>query len=1072
MVDGNKPKFDEAQKSLSPELDEKPAALNSTAAASEKAAAISPPQTENHNDVDIKSPVGDIKGPLVEGKPVEEEKAAFSQEVGGVEMGKPNIETGSVRSDKNSLHQAVPNEERKPVADVPSGLREEKNLDNKVNVEDEMRGLDTKVDLKLEKPAGVPEVSEEKSSDSVHIPESDDKVSEAKKASVFDKLSSTTAMILQSIQKSSKPVTNVAQTNDRPLDVTTQKTNEDLADEKGDKMEESVSTGVVLDEKPSIDVRISDTSVATAGRDILSPSAESAATENVGKDELEPSVSIVEDAAKAEAKTISYYDVEDTLDDIEASLDKMDDDVLMETLDIDEESLLLDETADHLSTPGPTNGVSKMDLDVMHQKTVEGSLKTKDEPAGEKEIYCRQGSNNSVAHGQLFGSLVSIANSPDSKTLNGKSELNIGGSADGNDSVLAFQAQKSMSESEKDLTKGLIVRPENQNETSGEGTRDTLVVVTSTENLFSSSNAAIAKVDVLAASTDTQRPQPPKSLELLKPKGTPRQQQNPIVSVSPSEISRSITSTKPIVMTSGSGSAAKGHVSPVIKATTVSSGTESATVPFVTKGSTLSGNTNISATSVSKATSFVAYSAKAGQPVPVATNNVTSSLGPVTTLSSENTSVPIGKKPPATLSTSLKTTATISLRNTGSPIGTKTVTVPLGTKTAPIATPGLSKSGICNTSESVVSSSSNAPASLGPKFKAPSSTPLALVDTKPKIPCVPNPPSLDMKSPFFKPELTTKAPNLIGSPSKSSLAKVSETSTNSNPEGHPPQENPEPLTVHSAEKSAGATGNVTPSKKKAKVKKKKKIGKKGSKKAGKDGVENSDAGLKGVKSGGIKKKTKKDGKIKKKKLKNKLKNKELSADKSVVKSAENISQNATPNTQNITNNEQRNITIIASKDRSKSRQQQNDAVNRNTQFHNQNIPSPNVNAINNFVPQAHQTFQQQQQQQPLGSTPQYFSNQQTFVAISPPPQVASVPQFPYVQQVFTNQSNTLGYATGFGAFGTNAMFGMSPAAMSAGYQQVDYYSSQAGNQVNRTNLHGSMMNPAQSSKEYEHLAWL
>ena len=1083
----NKPKLDGSRKSLSPDLDEKPATSNSTLDVDIKTA-------ETHDSVANKSVPTDLKEPKIEQKSAMESDTGVSKAVEDLENSE--LQTVSV-GDEKSLQL---DEERKAIAvphnttpEVPPKLegvsdvdlnestastldgpfefivdKITKDLHNEVIIADEKPGPDGTPCSEPEKLTSVPVMNEEKSAEEniVHTSVNDKKVLSPNEKSVFARLSSTTAMILQSIQKSAKSVSDVMHANARPLDAEVMKVGQAVKTGKAeDKNLQPDAPGIILDEKLSVDIAVSRSSVTATDKDISSSLAQTTETGSLGDNKREPSASISEDAAKAKAKTISYYDLEESFEDIVASLEKMEDE---ELVDVEEESLLLAEEP----SGAPANGVTEVG-----QKLDEGRNGGQQE---NKESTGKRRSNNSVLSDNLksFGGQMptggkdsTVCSARENEEANSRTveiamDLNSSKKVESSDRISVVGAQKIESLSE-DVTNVSSIEPQKQVNTSMEKMIDSAA---STGNLASNSNITSIKIDISVTDPVTDRFQPQGSSEPLVITHTAAQKSNPVMIVSPSPSSAVVISTNPSGKSTGSVSTVKGPSVPLaINAVVVSCGAKSPIVHSVTK-STVSCNTSVSSTPVSNKTTFVTFSGKSVQPVQVGTNTSKPRIG--APLTQRSATVPIGTKTYTVLSSSVKSAASVSLRNKGIPIGTKTVTVPPGTKSTPIASHGVGGWVSNSKSDPIISPSSNAPTSLVPSSTLTSPIPVTSVDTKPKLPCVPNPPSLDMKSPFFKPKISAKSSELSGSPSKSStVVRVSVPPTNTSPKKDSQKDQPEKL-ADGGEKSAKTKADGTPSKGKTKVKKKKKLGKKGSKKTAGKEVEGVAAELKGVKSGGVKKKTKKEGKIKKKKIKDKIKNKVSSENKNSAKSSETVAQIITTSSKDVTVSMPQTIMTIETKDRPKGRQQHADSFNRTKRFINQSGVSPSGNTLNTFVPQAPQTFQppQQPQLQPLVNAQQYLPNPQTFTPINPQPQVALVQQFPYGQQVFTNQGNSPGYATGFNALGTNTVFGLSPS-MSAGYQQVTYYGSQPTNRLNGTNLQGTATNPNQS-KEYQHLAWL
>jgi len=1020
----SKPKPDEAQKPASPELDEKPATFKSPASFEEKASPTSA-QTQDNNDVLWKGIPENTSEPKVE-----DQKPELAQSVGDYKVEKSNNSTNSIGSEKNEILLSVPPEEQKTANNVPHEEALEKVvvqggasvMDGKeisvdvfaVPCKDEVPGHDVKSVPDPGKVATVSSVMEEKLVDAIEI---GDKSGLAEKPSVFSKLSHTTSLILQSLQKSWKPVSSeiLAQSSYDTKNLETKQNENSVLEEK------------VL-QPPKVGLEEKSGTAAREENSLLVP--ENGATESVRKNE--PEISNSGDAAKA--KGISYYDIEENLDDLVASLDKIDDDCIVDPMDLDEESLLLDDSDQPLSL-AHGNHVAKIDVEMINARQ---SLK--DEVLErQKEIVCsqvpkkddevkmfgeKQAEGNTVSSEKEFDT-VSHTILVDSGSLDSKLDFNGSTTVESNDRSISVKTQNSELGSGKDTTQSDV-------ENTKKETKGAIDIVSSGRGLVSGPTKPS-----VTTNAPTLNP-------ISKSQGSKIISGNELEAISTGAVAPSATSAIAI--------------SSVIKAPAVLPITKEA-VPYASANT---GTTPV----CSKVTIGVTFGVKSSQSARVGTNRTTAPFGQVTIVSSKSTTVQIGTKTGTVVCTSLKTTTSPIVRNTGVLIGTKTITSPIISKTT-IATPGLSQSGDCNSPGPIIKSVPNTPVSVVVNITSTSSkSSLTVVDTRQKLLCVPNPPSLDMKSPFYKAKPTTKPSEISGSPSKPSVTTANKPPTSTAAGGNVQKEKSGTVDPDSKEKVVSKTEDGTSLKTKTKIKKKKKLGKKASKKAGKDGAENVDTGLKGVKDGGVKKKTKKDGKLKKKKLKDKNKKKSLCENKNVETSSENVTHNITPNSQHVDTSEPQSISIVAPKDRPNARLNQSGSFNRNKQFQNQTVPPESVNMISSFVPQGHQTFQQQQQQ--IGNAQPYFSNQQTFVPVIAQPQVVPSSQFPYTQQVFAGQNNTLGYGTGFNSLGTNAMFGVNPMVV-PGFQQVDYYGQQVSNQINGM---GSVKNPTSQPKEYQHLAWL
>ena len=1040
----NKPKLDDSQNPVSPELDEKPATLKPPTLVDEKATPTSA-QTESNSDVLLKGVPENNSEPKVE-----DQKPELAQSVGDLQVAKSNTDTNSVENEKDEIHLSLSPEEQKTASIVPQEETSEKAVvqagasvaDGKeVSVDvlagpckDKIPGPDAKPVSDPGKLATVPSVMEEKSADKMEI---GDKSDVAEKPSVFSRLSQTTSLILQSLQKSWKPVSSEVLAHSTP----------DSKSLETKQNQNSVVVEKVL--KPPI-VDLEEKSETATKEEVLLHEPENGATESLGKNR--PGVSDSGEAAKV--KGISYYDIEENLDDLVASLDKMDDDGMVDPIDLDEESLLLDDSDQPLSF-AHDNHVAKIDVEAINARQ-----SSKDEILDkQKEIVCSQGHKRdeevkSLGEKLAEGSTVCLekqldtisrAGSIDSGSLDSKLGFSESSSVKSNDGSISVKTQNSELGSGKDTTHSDVEGPKKE-------TKGVVDVVSSGEHLVSGPSKPDVTSNVPALNP------------ISKSQVCPSEQQTSVIqNLFSSQTSKVISGNK-------LGATSSGLVVPsTSNVVTVSSVTKPPAVPPVTKEAVLSGNTNASTAPVcSRGPTGVVHGVKSSQSARVGTSRTAAPFGQVTIVSSKSTTVQIGTKIGTVVFTSLKTTTSPIVRNTGVPIGTKTVTSPLVTK-ATIATPGLRQSGGSNTPGPIIKSVPNTPISVAVTITPTSSkSPLSLVDARQKLLCVPNPPSLDMKSPFYKPKFATKPPEVGGTPSKPSVTTANEPPTSIAAGGNVEKVKSGTVDLDSKEKSVNKNDDGTSPKNKTKVKKKKKIGKKASKKAGKDGAENVDSGLKGVKDGGVKKKTKKDGKLKKKKLKDKSKNKSLCENKNIDKSSENVTQNITSNSQQGSTNEPQSISIIATKDRPNARLNHSDAFNQNKQLHSPTAAPVSVNTISTFVPQGHQTFQPQQQ---LVNAQPYFSNQQTFVPVIAQPQVVHSPQFPYQQQVFTGQSNALGYGTGFNSLGTNAMFGVNPIVVPR-FQQVDYYGNQVASQINGMGTLGSVKSPASQPKEYEHLAWL
>ena len=1111
----NRSRLNEVRKSLSPDLDEKPATSNVPKSSEGKGVETAAKQTENDADAlgkNLQDQQSNVEMNTEEQQETipGQEKIASSQTILANEEKEATVEGSMVVEGESK--QAVPVEDQKAVGGATREGASAEAAEYKVYSTTETSGDliekpgDGRIDENLsvadkciiaadEKPVSFITTShtpqeplskqvanDEKAAEDGTVLETDDKLnvaqaeSQTRKASVFSKLSSTTAMILQSIQKSSKPVVDVMQGSSKP----------DSSQEVQAELDEKAMEPA--EKKPVSDEKSPDTTCEADSKEPLP-------LENVEDGVSKGGVASESSPGKeneAKAKIISYYDMEETLEDIEASLDKMDEDGYYDTTDFDEESLLLDDT-DNVPTDGPLNvttgdvsvgQVNITDGHVVDQKNMEQNITVKKAGesvgTGEKEM-----DHENVV--MTCGQVLKTDLKGDSKGKTGDGG-NVGVlSTNGNAGIKVTCAVEGQG---KDVEKGRINGMECVNDT----TKPSLV---GQKSEGEASNEKVKDSPVLAASA--ARPVAGPKTVVTKsnaPESPGKQRTTHILSpdLSKNTSTASVTKTAGSVTTVGATS-----VPPVTTATTATSDSKSATTSIVTKtakvvattvsvgangASVTSGSKTAPSVKIGTRTTAISYrsvttSAVRTTTVPKTTPALSGSVVP------SATAVPIGTKTTPVLSASVRTAAFVAAKTTAVSISAKTLNAQFGTRETPVAVRVLSKPGVSNAPRPSISASVKGSISAGSDSKVASSLSPTVLDAKPKLPCVPNPPSLDMKSPFFKPKISAKLLGLSGSPSKS--GRVPEPQTGGNivsKQGKPVKESVPATTLaaDSPEKTAATKSNSTPKKSKTKVKddgtpnkdktkvkKKKKIGKKGSKT---DGVENSEEKLKSTKDGGVKKKTKKDGKIKKKKLKNKIKNELLSNPQGNV-GTENVLQKNVVNTVATASNEHQNIAIIEMKDRPKMRPQQGDNFNRNKQFQNQNIANPNAHSMHSFVPQP-QTFQQQQQhqqqQQPLANSQHYYPVQQQYVQLTAQPQVVAAnvaPQFQYGHQIFPNQ--TLRYGTAFNALGTNTMF-VNPG-VATGYQQMNYYGGQTANQPNGMNLQGTVTNAAQA-KEYEHLAWL
>ena len=371
----------------------------------------------------------------------------------------------------------------------------------------------------------------------------------------------------------------------------------------------------------------------------------------------------------------------------------------------------------------------------------------------------------------------------------------------------------------------------------------------------------------------------------------------------------------------------------------------------------------------------------------------------------------------------------------------------LSRKPSIVSTPGAIATSRANTSQVVTPTKTS---QLLTESKSPT---ISESKVKPKLPCFPNPPSLDMKSPFFKPKasITTKSTSVVivttSSPVAKSVANPTIVSSSKvispNVKAHlgPEADEKSLVKLDSTEtkKKGSVPGGTAEQKAKVKKRKIKKDGKKVAKKS--KTVQPGESKQKGEKES--KKAKDKSGK---KKVKKKKKT-EPTTERAVIEKS----------------NAPQTIETIAATDRPKNKPQHTDQLNRNRKF-------PNQTNTQTRPPMPAMYFNQTQQyQQPvIGS--QYLSNY-----VMPSVQTQIVPQnvamqpFQYGQQMYAPQVNQLGYTPQYTPSAVSPLY---PAQRPATGFQPNYYADQTmASQTNNVNNDLSLTNVGQS-KEYAHLAWL
>lgn len=948
--------------------------------------------------------------------PVEntEKDASLSKRISYGERTEPSLQTASpVEEPANALADATAelanDEHQLPVQSLKSNKNEGS---ESAKIDGEQNSLNA---------VPIDESKENESKDNTAV----------QKSSVFAKLSATTTMILQSIQKSSKSiVTNVTE---KSLGDKAVGTGVEVKVENDEKLRGSSAVEAVSDEKPAV-----------TGLDETCPAeAEVSQGEYVNANEAEGIVASNDvgvkgesQSNKAKVKVISYYDTEETFEDIEASLDKMDDDGYSDSIDIDEEKLLMDEIEDFATgKQSNVNANNKGDNESMLE------LQAKEEEIKSSDVFMKVSDTFSndkiVSDGKILVENALMESSTEPVVFENKIVNCAANVVDRNRNDIDLKIDTESAVWANSQPDGTHKPNPNASVSPSHVSNPSLKTVQNEERTAQTVETnANAKGTILNSGT-----------------------KSPSVPSSPN----SIKVTSPTHVT---------KVSNFSVAVTVSAGSKATVAPFGRRTS------NVSAVSTS---AIATAKNSAVNAVELKTASVTNG-NKMTILShgsAKLTSEPTFSATAVSLGST--TTASDSANFAKAPIGKNTIQ--FGTKPdAPIDSKiGVSNVGISNLITPTTSSISFSSEAL------PKSTNLA--GEKPKLPCFPNPPSLDMKSPFFRPKLGTKVqqtPNASVSPAKTTSlgsTRVSKVCNNNESMGKAPsvqqkgvssgQQSMQPgksgATTDSPKKEAKKKSDGTPSKEKTKEKKKKKLKKKGSKKA--DGVP-SGKDLKGAKDGGVKKKGKKDGKVKKKKkLKDKIKGEGLS-NIGVNKSSESIlmNNNALNAAPQVLNTGPQNIAIIATKDRTKLKPSQLEKnFSRNTQFQSQTIAPANTQAMHCYPPLQAQNFQQQQQQQPLDNS-RFFGvqqqPQQSFVPVQQPQPPNATPQFQYGQLLITNQLNPLLYTTSFNA-AVDPMCGT--PGITTGYQPMEnsYYGDQTGNQLHTMNPQASL-----HQKEYAHLAWL
>ena len=1023
----SKAKLDQAQNASPVDLDEKPAASTEVLVPEEKAAVVTAVQTEcrSKQKEDLPKLLPDEEQKPERSGPADEEKSPMLLESPASERAE----------DKDN---AIPCGEKCPViAHISESSDKESAVDAKESEEDPLLN----------------------------------------ESSVFGKLSSTTTMILQSIQNSAKPVGQITQSLGKSCD---DRTLEGLLDEKaphdGEAMTAitSLSTTAALEEEPEYE--------GDADPD---------------KD------------GKTKTTMISYYDIEETFQDLEASLDKMDEgDGYMDSIDLDEESLLMDDTED------PTNASlrtadSKRNVNVALETTaeqenlsevnvnqtrsdgqkravvIEGKTAAEKAAIGKAESLNKKVAKTPEISIENRGKTIIVSNVKKSETevkdeasaklstegieLSARSISDISVemlAAKSNEAKRLVNPRPLLSEDSKNVVDAgkQSLRPEGITslcKASNPSIKRTLTTASgartdgSQANLKGTVATPVAKIAFVSSGASTVVPLDKKAAAVTPiPSSTPIGMKASVAKSAPVSVSAVSTGAKAIFSSFGTRTnptpiASAGAKAASVARTTIAATTRSGVFPVgVQTFVSLDAKTNPYACIGSNAT--IVSSGPISNPVPTAAKKANVGAKIVT--------APTGSRSTAT---------SIGGRSAQTTIGTKMATASLGPKSV---TPMLGKrAGRHKVSPNAVSAIKT-PVLLSPENKTGTTRYSGLPDEKSNLPCFPNRPSLDMKSPFFKPKTATKiVSDTSGPPSKDpvSSARVSESQTSTetgagvnltratSTRPDQPTLPHGPLSTESLTKDSG-TKKDGKSKEKAKGKKKKKLGKKGCKstEGGKTGKD-----LKGAKNGGIKKKTKKEGKGKKKKLKDKVKKDILSnKGEQVINLSEKSLQNL-----NMTNRQ--SIGIIT-KDRTKTRPHQTENFSRSEQLQNRNILPSNANPVLGYAPRAPPSFQQQQP--PVNNSHFFNLPQQPYAPMAAQPHIAAnvAPQVQFGQQLLPNQLSPLDY-TGFNVVGNNAMFVTSGIA--TGYQQMNtvYYGGQTGSSIN-----GSIPQTSLQSKEYAHLAWL
>ncbi|XP_065071403.1 uncharacterized protein LOC135696061 [Rhopilema esculentum] len=390
------------------------------------------------------------------------------------------------------------------------------------------------------------------------------------------------------------------------------------------------------------------------------------------------------------------------------------------------------------------------------------------------------------------------------------------------------------------------------------------------------------------------------------------------------------------------------------------------------------------------------------------------------------------------LSPTAKSTAT------STPIANKT-TSSIPKKSPPCSSrkPSIvSSPGVKATTSRVNTSQVVTPTKTSPSLTESKSPTLSETKGKPKLPCFPNPPSLDMKSPFFKPKasFTTKSTTVVTVTTSSPVAKsvANPTIVSSSKVISP---NVKAHLGPDADEKSPVKLDGTETRKKGSVKKRKikKDGKKVAKKS------------KTVKPGESKQKGEKESKKAKDKSGKKKVKKKKKAEPTTEKAV--IEKSNVPQT----------IETIAGTDRPKNKPQHTDQLNRNRKFPNQTNTQTRPP-----MPAVYFNQTQQYQQPVIGS--QYLSNY-----VMPNAQTQIVPQnvamqpFQYGQQMYAPQVNQLAYTPQYTPSAVSPLY---PAQRPAtGFQPTYYVDQTMASQTNNVNNELSLTNVGQS-KEYAHLAWL